>query len=164
MSDPSWSVVECVTDGGAVDVLATCHGTTPGGILLHAASVCQRLTFGEVGEFSDAELWFGGAALQEVVTVNGLSTPATAINLSAPSCLVAKMCKGGVVDDGADILARCATTTPAVSLRAPTFGLVSGAATKPSYDFGGDVLQVATSVNGLSIPVTANRGSNGAGL
>jgi len=42
--------------------------------------------------------------------------------------------------------------------------LVSGAATKLSYDFVGDALQVATSVNGLSNPVTANRGGNGAGL
>ena len=88
----------------------------------------------------------------------------TAINLNAPSCLVAEMCNGGIVDDSADILARCATTTPAGSLRALTFDLVSGAAKMPSYDFGGDALQVATSMNRLSIPVTANRGGNGARL
>ena len=29
---------------------------------------------------------------------------------------------------------------------------------QPSFDFGGDALQGASSVNGLSIPVTANRG------
>ena len=70
----------------------------------------------------------------------------------------------GAVDDNADILARCATTTPKGSLRAPTLDLVSGAATEPSYDFGGDALQVDTSVKGLSIPVIANRGGNGTGL
>jgi len=41
--------------------------------------------------------------------------------------------------------------------------LVSGAATEPSYDFGGDALREAASVIELSIPVTANRGGNGAG-
>jgi len=45
--------------------------------------------------------------------------------------------EGGAVDDGADILARFATTTPAGSLRASMSDLV----TKPSYDFGGDALQ-----------------------
>ena len=64
------------------------------------------------------------------------------------------------MDDSTDILARCATMTPAGSLRTSTPDLVSGAATEPSCDFGGDALQEAASVNGLSIPVTANRGGN----
>jgi len=69
---------------------------------------------------------------QEVVTVNGLSTSVTAtqniINLSAPSCSVAENVtdsEGGAVDDSADILARCATTIPAGSLRASTSDLVA---------------------------------------
>jgi len=35
---------------------------------------------------------------------------------------------------------------------------------QPNFDFGSDALQGASFVNGLSIPVTANRGGNGAGL
>ena len=35
LSEPSWSVAECMTDGGAMDVLDACDGTTPGGLLLH---------------------------------------------------------------------------------------------------------------------------------
>ena len=70
----------------------------------------------------------------------------------------------GAVDDSADILARCATTTPVGSLRASMPYLVSGAATEPSYDFSGDALREAASVIELSIPATANRGGNGAGL
>jgi len=82
--------------------------------------------------------------------VNGQSTPVTASNLNALSCSLAEdVTEGGAVDDGADILARFATTTPAGSLRASMSDLVSGAATEPSYDFGGDALQKATSVDGL---------------
>jgi len=44
-----------MTDGGAMDVLDACDGTTPGGLLLHAVSACQRLTFDEVGEFGEAD-------------------------------------------------------------------------------------------------------------
>jgi hypothetical protein len=65
--------------------------------------------------------------------VNGLSTPVTASNVSAPPCSVAEdVTEGGAVDDSADILARCATTTPAGSFRASTSDLVSGVATEPS--------------------------------
>jgi len=70
----------------------------------------------------------------------------------------------GAVDDSADILARCATTTPIGSLRASMTYLVSGSTTEPSYDFGGDALREAVSVNEWSIPVTANNGGNGARL
>jgi len=88
--------------------------------------------------------------------VNGQSTPVTASNLNALSCSVVEdVTEGGAVDDGADILARFATTTPAGSLRASMSDLVSGAAMEPSYEFGGDALQKATSVDGLSIPVPA---------
>ena len=62
--------------------------------------------------------------------MNGLSTPVTASNISAPSCSVAEdVTEGGAVDDRADLLARCAITTPAGRLRAWTSDLVSGAAT-----------------------------------
>jgi len=36
----------------SVDV-DVCDGTAQGGLLLHAASVCQRLTFGKIGEFGE---------------------------------------------------------------------------------------------------------------
>ena len=89
----------------------------------------------------------------------------TTINYSAPYCSVPEaVAEGGAMDEGTAILARCTTTTPAGSPRALTFDEVPRTATEPSYDFGGDALQVATSVHGLSIPVTANRGGNGARL
>jgi len=43
----------------------------------------------------------------------------------------------GTVDDSADILARCASTTLAAGLRVSTSGLDSGMVTGPSCDFGG---------------------------
>ena len=36
-----------------MDVLDACDGTDEGGLLLHAASVRQRLTFGRIGEFDE---------------------------------------------------------------------------------------------------------------
>ena len=67
--------------------------------------------------------------------MNGLSTPVTTINLKAKSCSVAEdVTEGGAVDDGADILARCAATIPAGRLCSSTSDLVSGAAAEPSYD------------------------------
>ena len=69
--------------------------------------------------------------------MNGLSTQVTASNLSAPSCSVAEdVTECGAVDDSADILARCAITTPAGRLRASTSDLVSGAVTEQSFDSG----------------------------
>ena len=97
--------------------------------------------------------------------MDGLSIPVTASNLNAPSCSVAEdVTKGGDADNSINILDRYASRTPAGSLRASTSDLVSGVATKPSLDFGGDALQEAATVNRLMIPVTANRGGNGAGL
>jgi len=93
----------------------------------------------------------------------GLTDPVMASNLTAPSCSVAEdMTEGVVVEDSVGILARCATTTHEGNLRASTSDLVSGAAMAPNSDL--DALQKATSVDGLSIPVTVNRGDNGAGL
>jgi hypothetical protein len=48
--------------------------------------------------------------------------------------------KSGTVDDSADILARCVSTTLAGGLRASTSGLDSGIATGPSCDFDGIAL------------------------
>ena len=61
------------------------------------------------------------------------------------------MTEGGAVDDNADILARCATTIPAGSLRASTSVLVAGAAMELSCNFGEDALEKAASVNGLQM-------------
>jgi len=110
----------------SVDVLDACDGTAKGGLLLHAASVRQRLTFGRIGEFDENKLWFEGAPLPEVDTMNGLSTSVTTINYSVPpSSVLEAMTEGGAVDDGTAILARCTTTTPAGSPRALMFDVVS---------------------------------------
>jgi len=99
---------------------------------------------------------FGGAALQEVVAVNGLLTPVTASSWSEPKCSVHEdVTEGVAVDDRADILGRCASTTTLCRLRASTFGLVSEVVTGLRVDFGGTALQDAVTVNGLLIPVTA---------
>ena len=39
-----------------MDVLDACDGTAKGGLLLHAASVRQRLTFGRISEFDENKL------------------------------------------------------------------------------------------------------------
>ena len=95
--------------------------------------------------------------------MNGLSIPKTVSSLSISCCSIAEdMTEGVVVEDSVGILARCATTTHEGNLRASTSDLVSGAVMAPNSDL--DALQKATSVDGLSIPVTVNRGDNGAGL
>ena len=50
------------------------------------------------------------------------------------------MIKSGTVDDSADILARCVSTTLAGVLRASTSGLDPEMATGPSCDFDGIAL------------------------
>jgi len=70
---------------------------------------------------SEPSCYFGGIALQAVITTNGLSSPVTASNLREPSWLVAEcVTGGGTVDDIADILAACDGSTPPDSLRAST--------------------------------------------
>jgi len=109
-----------------MDVLDACDGTAKGGLLLHAASVRQRLTFGRISEFDENKLWVDGAPLPEVDTVNGLSTSVTMVNYSVPSSSVPEaVTEGGAVDDGTAILARCTTTTPADSPRALMFDEVA---------------------------------------
>jgi len=104
---------------------------------------------------------FGGPALQQVVTVNGLSIPVTASDLSEPKRSVEEdVIEGVTVDDSADIPDRCASTTTLSRLRAPTCGSVSKAVTWLRVDFGVNALQeviTVITVNGLSIPVTASR-------
>ena len=63
--------------------------------------------------------------------------------------------KSGTVNDSADILARCVSTTLAGGLRASTSGLDSGMA-GPTCDFGGIAFQSVVTGNGLSSPVTAD--------
>ena len=110
----------------SVDVLDACDGTAKGGLLLHAASVRQRLTFGRICEFDENKLWFEGAPLPEVDTVNSLSTSVMTINYSVPSSSVLEaVTEGGAVDDSTAILARCTTTTPAGSPCALIFDEVS---------------------------------------
>jgi len=87
-----------------VDTVARCASTTlAGGLRASTSGLDSEMATGPSCDF-------GGTALQAVVTVNGLSTPVTAIKFSAPSCSVEER-EGGTVDDSADILARCATTT-----------------------------------------------------
>ena len=66
------------------------------------------------------------------------------------------MIEGVTVDDSADILDRCASTTILSRLRASTCGLVSKAVTGLRVDFGVNAVQEVVTVNGLSIPVTAS--------
>ena len=54
---------------------------------------------------------FGGAALQEVVTVNGLSIPTTVRSLSIPSCsIVEDVTEGDTVNKRTNIVSCCERT------------------------------------------------------
>jgi len=60
------------------------------------------------------------------------------------------------IDDSADILGRCAsTTTLSKRLRASTFGLDSETMTGLRVDFGVNAFQEVVTVIGPSVPVTA---------
>jgi len=84
---------------------------------------------------------FGGDALQEVVAVNGLLTPLAASRWSEPKCSVREdVTEGVAINDRADILGRCASTTTLCRLRASTFGLVSVVVLVLRVDFGGTAL------------------------
>ena len=81
--------------------------------------------------------------------MNGQSTPVTASNLNALSCSVAEdVTEGGAVDDGADILARHASTFSVGDLRVSTSGLDSGMVSGPSCVFDVIAVQVVVTVNG----------------
>ena len=78
---------------------------------------------------SEPDCDFAGAALQEVITVNGLLIP---------------------MNDSTHMPTRYSTTTPADGLCASMSGMVLEVATEPSCEFEGDALQEAASMNGLS--------------
>jgi len=60
---------------------------------------------------------FGGAALQKVVTVNGLSIPMTVRSLSVSSCSFAKdVTEGNTVNKTTNIVTCCESTAPLRSL------------------------------------------------
>jgi len=99
---------------------------------------------------------FGGTALQETVTVHGLSFPMTAKSLSAPSCsAVEGMTGDGAIDDNTDIPAARDGTAPPGRLRASTSGWDSAVVKGPRFDFGG-ASQESVAVAGLSIQVIAS--------
>jgi len=54
---------------------------------------------------------FGGAALQKIVAVNGLSIPTTVHSLSVPSCLVVEdVTEGDTVNKRTNIVPCCEST------------------------------------------------------
>jgi len=59
--------------------------------------------------------------------------------------------KSGTVDDSADVLARCVSTTLADGLRASTSGLDPEMATGPSCDFDGIALQAFVTGMGCQV-------------
>jgi len=113
---------------------------------------------------------FGGAALQKIVAVNGLSIPTTvrsedvtvhglsflvtATSLSAPSCsAVEGMTGDGAIGDNTDIPAARDGTAPPGRLRASTSGWNSAVKREPRFDFGGTAPQESVAAAGLSIQV-----------
>ena len=112
-------------------------------------------TFGLVsGVVSGLRVDFGGTALQEVVTVNGMLIPVTATSLSAPSCSAAEgVIEDGAMDDRADIpAARDGTALPG-RRRASTSVWDAAVVREQSFDFGGAAPQKFVAVNGPSIQV-----------
>jgi len=89
--------------------------------------------------------------------VNGLSIPVPASDLRQPKGSVEEdVIESVTVDDSADILRRCAsTTTLSNHLRASTCGLVSEAVRGLRVDFDVNAIQEVVTVNGLSVPVIA---------
>jgi len=68
---------------------------------------------------------FSGTAPQKFVAVNGLSIQVLAGNFSALNCSVAEgVMNTGTVDDSADILAPCVSTTLASVLRVSMSGWI----------------------------------------
>ena len=116
----------------SVDIRGRCAITT-------TLSRLRASTFDLVsGVVSGLRVEFGGTALQEVVTMNGLSIPVTARTLSAPSCSVAQgFTEDGAIDDSADNPAARDGTAPPVRRRASTSGWDTAVMREPSVDFGG---------------------------
>jgi len=60
---------------------------------------------------------FGGAAFQEVVTVNGLSIPMNDSNLSVSSCSIAQdVTEGGMVNNSTNFLSCCMGMAPTAAI------------------------------------------------
>jgi len=100
---------------------------------------------------------FGGAALQKVVTVNGLWIPTTDRSLNVPSCsIVEDVTEGDNVNKTTNIVSCCESTAPLRSLCVSACGWAAGVRTEPSFDPGGALLGKVVAVNELSTPVTAS--------
>jgi len=142
-------MTECGVVHDSVDILPRCAGMTPPDSPRVSTSIMDS------GVATKQTSDFGGAARQEVIDVNGRSISGTASILSVLSCSVAEnVPEGGAVDDFADILDRCARTTPLGSFRVSTFGSDALVITESSFYFGGATLQEVVVRNGLSISVT----------
>jgi len=100
---------------------------------------------------------FGGAALQKVVAVKGLSIPTTVRSLSVPSCsFVEDVTEGDTVNKTTHIVTCCKSTAPLRSLCVFACGWAAGVRTEPSFESGRALLGKIVAVNELSTPVTAS--------
>ena len=127
-------MIEGVTIDDGTDILGRCASTT-------TLSKCLRAsTFGLVSKaMTGLRVDFDVNANREVVTVTGPSVPVTSRSLSAPLCSVAEgVTEGVAVEDSADILGRCASTTTLSRVRVWTFGVVSGVVRGLRADFWWD--------------------------
>jgi len=120
LSEPKGSVeedvIESVTVDDNTDILSRCASTTTLSNHLYA-SMCGLVSEAVTGLRVD----FGVNAIQEVITVNGLSVPVIARSLSAPSCSLAEgVVEDGAMDDSADIPAARDGMTPPIRRRAFT--------------------------------------------
>jgi hypothetical protein len=96
----------------------------------------------------------GGAAIQEVVTVTGLSIPMTVRSLGAPSCLIVEdVTEGDTVNNRANILTCCESAAPPGDLCASACSLAAKVRTEPSFDSGETALRKVVTMNGRLIPV-----------
>jgi len=102
---------------------------------------------------------FGGAALQEVVAVNGLSIPKTVSSLSISSCSIAEdITEGDTVNNSTTILTCRGGAAPPGSLCALASISASGMRTKPSCESSGAALGRVVAVNRLSFQVIVSSG------
>ena len=100
---------------------------------------------------------FGGAALQKIVAVSGLSIPTTVCSLSVPSCsFVEDVTDGDTVNKTTHIVSCSGSTAPLRSLCVSACGWAAGVRTEPSFDSSGALLGKVVAVNELSTPVTAS--------
>ena len=125
--------------------------------ILYDDAMCNRAEGQSSDENHASQQHFGGAALQKIVTVNGLSIPTTVRSLSVPSCLVVKdVTEGNNVNKTTNVVSCCESTAPLRMLCVSACGWAAGVRTEPSFDSGGDLLGKVDAVNELSTPVTAS--------